>query len=63
VRLWDPQGEWGWATCSTLKGVPVNCKGGTDPDVVSEADQAMFLARQWLVNALERIPISIYYDW
>ena len=22
-----------------------------------------YVARQWLVNALERIPISIYYDW
>ena len=55
-------GEWGWATC-TASGAPVNCIGGTDPDLVSGSDQAMYVARQWLVNALERIPISIYYDW
>ena len=52
-------GEWGWATCTGPSGAPVNCIGGTQPDVVSEADQAMYVARQWLVNALERIPLSV----
>ena len=55
-------GEWGWATCS-VNGKPSNCVGGTMPDVVSKNDQAMYVARQWLVNALERIPLSIYYDY
>jgi hypothetical protein len=55
-------GEWGWATCS-VNGKPSNCDGGTMPDVVSESDQAMYVARQWLVNTLERIPVSIYYDY
>lgn len=56
-------GEWGWATCTGAHGVPVNCLGGTQPDLVSEPDQAMYVARQWLVMALEKIPVSIVYDW
>jgi hypothetical protein len=58
-------GEWGWATCtdSNNNGRPSNCLGGTMPDVVSENDQAMYVARQWLVNALERIPLSIVYEY
>ena len=56
-------GEWGWATCTSPSGAPANCVGGTMPDVVSEADQAMYLARQWLGNAMGRIPMSIYYEW
>lgn len=56
-------GEWGWSTCTSASGAPANCVGGTMPDVVSEADQAMYVARQWLGNALSRIPISIYYEW
>ena len=36
-------GEWGWATCSSSSGAPANCVGGTMPDVVSEADQAMYV--------------------
>jgi len=56
-------GEWGWATCSDASGAPANCVGGTMPDVVSQADQAMYVARQWLGNALARVPLSIYYEW
>ena len=54
-------GEWGWGTCTKAgSNTPINCLGGTEPDIVSENDQAMFVARQWLMNALERVPISIY---
>jgi hypothetical protein len=55
-------GEWGWATCS-VNGQPSMCHGGTMPDVVSPSQQAMYVARQWLVNALEGIPVSIYYEY
>ena len=55
-------GEWGWATCS-VNGKPSNCIHGTMPDVISESDQAMYVARQWLMNAMQGIPVSIYYDW
>jgi len=56
-------GEWGWSTCTSASGAPANCVGGTEPDIVSETDQAMYVARQWLVNAMEGIPVSIYYDY
>jgi hypothetical protein len=56
-------GEWGWATCTDSNGRPSNCVGGTMPDVVSVRDQAMYVARQWLVNALDRIPLSIVYEY
>jgi hypothetical protein len=56
-------GEWGWATCTSSSGAPINCIGGTMPDVVSQTDQAMYVARQWLGNALLRVPMSIYYEW
>jgi hypothetical protein len=57
-------GEWGWSTCTNgAGGQPAECVGGTKPDILSFADQAMYVARQWLVNALERIPLSIYYEY
>ena len=56
-------GEWGWSTCTSSSGAPANCIGGTMPDVVSQADQAMYVARQWLGNALGGVPMSIYYEW
>ena len=52
----------GWSTCISASGAPANCVGGTEPDIVSETDQAMYVARQWLVNAMEGISVSIYYD-
>ena len=56
-------GEWGWSTCTSDSGTPANCLGGTKPDIVSLSDQAMYIARQWLIHALDRIPMSIYYEW
>lgn len=41
-------GEWGWST---------GWKNLT-PDM-----QADFLARQWLINQWQHVPLSIYYDW
>ena len=48
------QGEWGWSTC-----VPP-CDS---PSGVSEDIQARYSARQWLVNELMGVPISILYDY
>lgn len=60
-------GEWGWATCSNHSSgggsQPAVCNGGASPDASSEADQARYLARQWLSNARDNLSISIYYDW
>ena len=57
-------GEWGYATCFTSRGDPAPCIGGaTGGATISRAQQAAFLARQWLVNAMEGIPLSIWYDW
>jgi hypothetical protein len=41
-------GEWGYSSA----------RGGID-----EAEQAKYLARMWLNNLAEQIPISIWYDW
>jgi hypothetical protein len=57
-------GEWGYATCFTEDGSPAPCIGGaTGGNTVSLAQQGAFLARQWLINAMEGIPLSIWYDW
>eukprot|EP00041_Stephanoeca_diplocostata_P021350 m.495965 g.495965 ORF g.495965 m.495965 type:complete len:375 (-) comp21804_c0_seq8:1229-2353(-) len=55
-------GEWGWSTCGT-PDLQENCIKGASPDYNSDLDQANYLARQWLVNTLVDIPISIYYDY
>ena len=48
--------------CLDEHGSPVPCIGGaTGGSTVSIAQQGAFLARQWLVNAMESIPISIWY--
>ena len=58
-------GEWGWSTCDPRpppnSSLRANCDVGNS--VADEPGQARFLARQWLVNALAGVPISIYYDW
>ncbi len=41
-------GEWGWSTAWKKM----------TPEI-----QADYLARQWLINQWQHIPISIYYDW
>lgn len=57
-------GEWGYATCLDEHGSPVPCIGGaTGGNTVSIAQQGAFLARQWIVNAMDGIPLSIWYDW
>ena len=57
-------GEWGYATCFTDDGDPAPCVGGaTGGNTVSRTQQGAFLARQWLVNAMEEVPLSIWYDW
>jgi len=49
-------GEWGWSTC-----LPP-CTPGW-PAIISESLQAEYLVRQWFINALSEVPISIYYDY
>eukprot|EP00049_Salpingoeca_infusionum_P008625 m.142676 g.142676 ORF g.142676 m.142676 type:complete len:312 (-) comp14066_c1_seq4:1161-2096(-) len=55
-------GEWGWSTCVDKSGTPITCIGGAFTGNNTLNDQAKFLARQWLINALAGIPISIFYD-
>jgi hypothetical protein len=48
-------GEWGWTTC-----------GPCNPDYGNQAalsTQAKYLPRQWLLNTLAYVPVSIWYDW
>lgn len=56
-------GEWGYSTCTDAAGTPVLCDEGARTGINSERDQAKFLVRQWLVNALSGIPVSIFYDF
>lgn len=49
-------GEWGWSTC-----LPP-CTPGW-PAIISEPEQAAFLVRQWFINTLSAVPVSIYYDF
>ncbi|CAK0845738.1 unnamed protein product [Prorocentrum cordatum] len=55
--------EWGWAACGGH--VPVKCpsQGGGVGEVVSLRTQASRLVRQWLVNDMSRIALSIWYNW
>ena len=52
-------GEWGWSTCTPGKGAK-NCPAAALAD---EAHQARWLARQWLLNGMSNINISIFYDY
>jgi len=57
-------GEWGWSTCHTPAGDPAPCVGGAiGGSTISRGQQAAFLARSFLINAMEAVPLSIYYDW
>ena len=57
-------GEWGWSTCTNAAtGAPARCVGGATADDNPVADQAAFLVRQYLVDAMEEVPISVWYDW
>eukprot|EP00045_Choanoeca_perplexa_P009100 m.85899 g.85899 ORF g.85899 m.85899 type:complete len:491 (+) comp14748_c0_seq1:3-1475(+) len=56
-------GEWGYSTCSFPNGTSMDCVKGAQTGNNTYDDQAKELARQWLVNAMEDIPISIFYDW
>jgi len=49
-------GEWGWSTC-----LPP-CTPGW-PAVISESVQANYIVRQWFINTLSQVPVSIYYDY
>jgi hypothetical protein len=49
-------GEWGWSTCTPP------CSPHY-PQILPESLQASYLVRQWFVNALSSIPISIFYDF
>eukprot|EP01084_Bolivina_argentea_P276111 471037_1 len=55
-------GEWGWSTCYD-KNTPVKCNGGASPDVNTYLDQANYLVRQWLINDIAGVPVSIFYDY
>ncbi|CAK0858381.1 unnamed protein product [Prorocentrum cordatum] len=56
--------EWGWATCGHPDN-PQPCPpgGGGTGDLISGAQQAARLARQWLINDNVGISFSIWYDW
>lgn len=57
--------EWGWAACRDDDDVPIKCpsQGGGVGDVVSLRTQASRLVRQWLVNDMSHIALSIWYNW
>lgn len=48
-------GEWGYTTCE----LPCHEFG----PFTTDAQQADFLARQWLLEAAIGVPVSIWYDW
>lgn len=53
-------GEWGWSTCEP--GVnATNCPWSAT--TATETQAARYLARQWLVNRLSGVGVSIYYDY
>jgi hypothetical protein len=57
-------GEWGWAACADAHGAACVCHGGGGSGMaVSDEEQGWLLARQWLVNDLGGVPISIWYDF
>ncbi|EDQ90724.1 uncharacterized protein MONBRDRAFT_24383 [Monosiga brevicollis MX1] len=57
-------GEWGYSTCANATTQePMICNHGAYTGQNTLRGQAKFLVRQWLINALESIPVSIYYDW
>jgi hypothetical protein len=56
-------GEWGWSTCNDGTSSLAECRGGATADANTVVDQAAFLARQYLIDALEKVPITIWYDW
>eukprot|EP00730_Choanoeca_flexa_P009517 TRINITY_DN12663_c1_g3_i3.p1 TRINITY_DN12663_c1_g3~~TRINITY_DN12663_c1_g3_i3.p1 ORF type:complete len:347 (+),score=62.91 TRINITY_DN12663_c1_g3_i3:405-1445(+) len=56
-------GEWGYSTCSLPDGTIIKCDAGAQTGSNSLEDQAKALARQWLINAMNDIPVSIFYDW
>jgi hypothetical protein len=55
--------EWGWATCGGPKPIVCPTIGGGVGEVVSLHEQASRLVRQWLVNDLNHIALSIWYSW
>ncbi|EDQ90723.1 uncharacterized protein MONBRDRAFT_24381 [Monosiga brevicollis MX1] len=69
-------GEWGYSTCTNGSYVKhtapivtaahwaaIYCDRGATTGPNTQSDQAKFLARQWLVNAMLNIPVSIFYEW
>lgn len=57
-------GEWGWAACANTNGTACACHGGGGSGIaVSDEEQGWLLARQWLVNDLSGVPVSIWYDF
>jgi len=47
-------GEWGWTTATKLCGYAC---------VATEAEQAQWVVRSWLVNAAANVRLNIAYDW
>ena len=52
-------GEWGWTTCEASPNA-TNCPRAC---VADEGTQAKWLARQWLINTLAAVNVSIFYDY
>jgi hypothetical protein len=55
-------GEWGWSTCSWAPPLP---RGSNCPPQAraTEEDEARWLARSWLLNAMAGVAHSIFYDY
>ncbi len=55
-------GEWGYATCSN-GSVSMKCYQGGAPQNITYLQQSNYLIRQYLVNNIAKVPISIWYEF
>ena len=56
--------EWGWPTCiNTTNGQPMQCINWNCNEIVTFERQSQWLIRQWIINNINNITISIFYDF
>lgn len=57
------ESEWGYPTCSdATSGEPIQCVNGF-AGIYTEITQAQYLVRQWFINNIFGIPLSIFYEY
>ena len=56
--------EWGWPTCyNTTTGGSMQCIGWNCDEIVTYERQSQWLIRQWIINNMNNITVSIFYDF